>query len=104
MSTEKGFSFFKYPDISGRVLIILNYSVIASISQVIYCIYQYSLFLQAAQRTKWLLSCTMVMKKQFKKQSSHLVKGRSGEYKSKVIVHFYESSSAQRVFTISGPT
>lgn len=35
MSTETGFSFFKYPDISGRVFIILNYSVIASIPQVI---------------------------------------------------------------------
>lgn len=39
------------------------------------------------------------MKKPFKRQSSHLVKGRSGEHKSKVIVHFYDSFRAGRYYS-----
>ena len=101
MSTKKGFLLLQISRYFRKKVYIFNYSAIASVPSSYVAYIQYSLFLWDTTKNKmaaWLYcSCE---KCNIKEQSNHLVKGRSREYKSKVIVHFYESSRAQRVLQL----
>lgn len=84
------------------MFIVFSHSVIASISQFMCYIYIsiQPISLRSHKEQK-IAKLYCGHEKQFKRQSSHLVKGRSGEHKSKVIVHFYESFRAGRVLQLS---